>query len=146
MLQSPTNDHLLRLSMLLLRKFLKFPKFKKLPYNHYLNRFINNLSENVTKVPKIPKNPKMPICSGHMLTDKYLLEFSKCKKFQNISCDICTWNRWDNMTDCYKYWKEVPKIHKIIKNWIIFLDKFAKSTLAKFSINLSVVHRNTKDS
>ena len=87
MLQSPTNDHLLRLSMLLLRKFLKFPKFKKLPYNHYLNRFINNLSENVKKVPKIPKNPKMPICSGHMLTDKYLLEFSKCKKFQNISCD-----------------------------------------------------------
>ena len=93
MLQSPTNDHLLRLSMLLLRKFLKFPKFKKLPYHHYLNRFINNLSENVTKLPKIPKHLKMPICSGHMLTDKYLLEFSKCKKFQNISCDICTWNR-----------------------------------------------------
>ena len=72
MLEGLDKAYWVKPSMLLLRKILKFPKLKKLPSNHFLNRFFKNLSENVAKVPKIP------ICSGQMLMEKYMLEFQKC--------------------------------------------------------------------
>ena len=108
MLKSPTNDHLLRLSMLLLRKFLIFQKFKKLPYNHSLNRFISNLSENVTKVPKIPKNPEMPFCSGQLLMVKDL-------PYVSVIDEII----WEIVT---RLWKKFPKFLKLSKNWSFFVQ------------------------
>ena len=59
MLEGLDMAYWLKSSMLLIRKFLKFPKILKCQ-PAYLTYYINQKVPEIPKMPEIPKNPKIP--------------------------------------------------------------------------------------